>query len=352
MNHIEQVFDCSQLAELSIECNPFPADNVLSFVAKLNTVYAKYPRMRYSFGIQSFDNGVLAQAGRPYTFPGMVDFLRSLQPLKQEHNIFNLDFIAFGKFNQTKKGHSQLWTPSALQFFSSLANAQFADSFSLYTLELFEHQKWKIAEKAVLRQQGCLGTEEEVDAEFQLLKALLLDAGYVRYEISNFSLISRSSIHNRVYREMENYLGLGLYASSFLRGDSVYFSPWKEKMQPLFPSLETNETYTGVRFTNTPYLPKYLTGERISAETVQWLSPMDMLIETFFLAIRTDRGIEDSTPFIPVLVADYEQKLHAYAQEGYLTFKSISPTSKNGFRLTDKGMDCANALITELLAQV
>jgi oxygen-independent coproporphyrinogen-3 oxidase len=208
ISHIQQVFDCENVAELSFEANPFPQEEILQFVHTLNTKYAKRSRVRYSFGIQSFDNAVLTKAGRPYSFPGMVEFLRALQPLKQENNVFNFDFIAFGKFNQTKKGNSQLWTPSALSFFSDFVNAQFADSFSLYTLEFSEHQRWKQTEKADLRKQGCFGTEEEIYEEFDVLKNVLLDGGYARYEISNFSLISKSSIHNRVYREMEEYLGL------------------------------------------------------------------------------------------------------------------------------------------------
>ena len=42
----------------------------------------------------------------------------------------------------------------------------------------------------------------------QLLEKILEEAGYSRYEISNFSKVAKSSIHNRVYREMEDYLGL------------------------------------------------------------------------------------------------------------------------------------------------
>jgi len=54
--------------------------------------------------------------------------------------------MAFGVFNQTKKGELQLWTPSALEFFQDFVNSGFADSFSLYMLELFEHQKRKKSE--------------------------------------------------------------------------------------------------------------------------------------------------------------------------------------------------------------
>jgi oxygen-independent coproporphyrinogen-3 oxidase len=319
ISHIEEVFDCENVGELSFEFNPFPAEQIFSLVKTLNATYHKWSRVRYSFGIQSLDNGVLASAGRHYTFPGMVEFLRALQPLKQDNNVFNFDFIAFGKFNQSKKGNSQLWTQSALSFFSDFVNSKFADSFSLYTLELFEHQRRKVAEKADLIQQGCFGTEDEIYEEFDRVKEILLEAGYARYEISNFSLISKSSIHNRVYWEMEEYLGLGLNASSFIDGK---------------------------RFTNTPYLPKYLAGETVNPESVQKLSKADYLIEKFFLALRTDRGVSDVSEFSSVLVAGYEEKLRLYAEEGFIRVRD------EGFVLTDRGMDCYNWIITELLREI
>jgi oxygen-independent coproporphyrinogen-3 oxidase len=214
IDHCGQVFNCEMVAELSVECNPYPQEEILSFVRLLNLWYKKRPRIRFSFGLQSFDNAVLAAVGRPCSFPGMVDFLRSLQPLKQENNVFNFDFIAFGAFNKTKKGEQQLRTPSAFSFFQDFVDSHFADSLSLYTLEFSEHQKRNRARKADLLVRGCFGTEEEISDEFDLLKSVVLEGGYSRYEISNFSLVAKSSIHNRVYWEMETYVGLGLGASS------------------------------------------------------------------------------------------------------------------------------------------
>ena len=72
-------------------------------INKLNKSSRKISRVRFSIGIQSFDGQVLKESGRQYNFPGIMDFLRELRPLKKDNNIFNLDFIAFGKFNVSKK---------------------------------------------------------------------------------------------------------------------------------------------------------------------------------------------------------------------------------------------------------
>lgn len=50
--------------------------------------------------------------------------------------------------------------------------------------------------------------DEAILHEFHRIKEIVMDAGYVRYEISNFCTRGTSSIHNGVYRQMEDYLGL------------------------------------------------------------------------------------------------------------------------------------------------
>lgn len=338
IDHVFQVFNCENLAELSIECNPFPETEILDFVRSLNQTYKKLPRLRFSFGIQSLDNGVLQQANRPYTFPGMVEFLRKLQPLKQDNNVFNFDFIAFGHFNQTKKGNTQLRTQPALSFFSDFVNAHFADSFSLYTLEFSEHQL-RNRKKAEFQERWAFGTEDEIYEEFDILKNILLDAGYLRYEISNFSLLSRSSIHNRVYREMEEYLGLGLGASSFLREKASTDSQYEKR----------------IRYQNTSYLPKYLKEEfspiiieemPVSFEQGRIQEGKDFLIEKFFLALRTERGVQDLSAYSSIVVPNYTEKIKL------METQDLVITNGEKLQLTDKGMDCYNRIVTELLQEI
>lgn len=142
IDHIAEVYDISGLSELSIEINPEPVDQMLDLIQTISNTYKHLPRVRFSIGIQSLDNEVLQDSGRKYNFQACMDFLRRLVPLKQDHNVFNFDFIAFGKFNTTRKGDRQLRNPSVLDFFQRFVESAFADSFSLYTLELFEGSEW------------------------------------------------------------------------------------------------------------------------------------------------------------------------------------------------------------------
>ncbi len=348
INHCEEIFDCENVGELSFECNPFPRDQVYEFVSDLQKSFKKYPRVRFSFWIQSLDNWVLENAGRPYTFPWMVDFLRWLRDLKLENSVYNFDFMAFGVFNQTKKWDLQLWTPSALEFFQDFVDSWFADSFSLYMLELFEHQKWKKNSdwnSSIIQQSGLFWNEDEIYEEFDILKNIIQDWWYKRYEISNFAAVGKSSIHNRVYREMEDYLWLWLSASSFINAKSPYFWAVLENLKKIDSSLRL-EWLNGIRRTNTPYFPKYIWNEKLSESAIQPMSQSDYLIESFFLSLRTDRWIDNILKFESVLVKDYPEKIKLYEENWFLKLR------ENGFVLTDEWMDCYNGIITELLSEI
>ena len=344
IHHCEEVFDCENVGELSFECNPFPQDKIYEFVSDLQKSFKKYPRVRFSFWIQSLDNWVLENAWRPYTFPWTVDFLRWLRDLKFENTVFNFDFMAFWVFNKTKKWELQLWTESALEFFQNFVNSWLADSFSLYMLELFEHQKWKKPDwnSSVFQQSGLFWNENEIYEEFDILKNIIEEWWYKRYEISNFAAVGKSSIHNRVYREMEDYLWLWLSASSFINGKNQYFDAVKNKLL----WNKKIDDLCWIRWTNTPYFPKYIWNEKLVESEIRSLSEEDYLIESFFLWLRTDRWIDNLEKFESVLIKDYSEKIKLYEKNWFLRLR------ENWFVLTNEGMDCYNGIVTELLEEI
>jgi coproporphyrinogen III oxidase-like Fe-S oxidoreductase len=60
MDHIESLYNTEDTAELSIELNPYPEEEIIQFVKKRIKTYRKYPRVRISFGLQTFDNQILS----------------------------------------------------------------------------------------------------------------------------------------------------------------------------------------------------------------------------------------------------------------------------------------------------
>ena len=107
-----------------------------------------------------------------------------------------------------------------------------------------------------------------------------------------------------------------------------------------------SEWLNGIRWTNTPYFPKYIWNEKLPESSIQPMSQSDYLIESFFLSLRTDRWIDDISKFEPVLVKDYSEKIKLYEENGFLKSR------ENGFVLTDEWMDCYNGIITELLKEI
>jgi len=100
----------------------------------------------------------------------IATFLRQLQKLKQANNLINLDFIAFGLPQYPKKqGLAKYRHPTYIDFFEQLVNSSFVDSFSLYTLELFEGSlRYKY-----LQQQKIQISQEDILEEFEQIKAIL-----------------------------------------------------------------------------------------------------------------------------------------------------------------------------------
>ncbi|AKH33175.1 Oxygen-independent coproporphyrinogen-III oxidase 1 [candidate division SR1 bacterium Aalborg_AAW-1] len=372
IDHIGQVWKLDYLEELSIEINPDPVDDMLELIQTISKHYKNFPRVRFSIGIQSFDNEVLEESGRQYNFQACVDFLRKLTKVRMDHNIFNFDFIAFGKFNTTRKGDIQLRDPAKLDFFQNFVESEFADSFSLYTLELFEGSAWfnqQIAnhnyEKAGFGLKKY-GTDDDVYAEFELLKNIILDAGYQRYEISNYSRSGANSIHNRVYRAMDERLGLGTGATSHLK---------QENLARIIPDLLLTTQHGALHsghISIVPDLKRFTAGTRIDEKKTELLSETDFLKEKFLMGMRTMDGViideqarkeiyqayllqssqteilqtfteHHLAPMTTLLVDNREEKIELYEEQGLCECNGVS------LKLTDTGMDVYNSIITELM---
>ncbi len=346
---IIQNFDTENIGELSIEMNSYPKDEVLKIVSAINQKYKSFSRVRFSFGIQSFDNKVLSMSSRDITFPGLVDLFRELQPIKRSNNIFNLDFIAFWKFNESKKGNLQLRNTNVLEFYQNLANTKFVDSYSIYTLELFpgslryyknnwklKIDSWKLNQIVNYQSSIINSTDDDIYEEFSMLKDIILDAWYKRYELSNFSLLWKSSIHNRVYREMWDYIWIWTSAASFVQ------NPNSDLKKYLWISKDS----IALRWTNTVKLAEYDKWNFVDIESIQNLTQKDLLIEEFFLWLRTDSWINDLSKYSTVLVKNIDTKIDSYIKQWFIQQK------EKWIQLTDSGMDIYNDIVTELLEEI
>ncbi len=334
IEYLWEKFNLECLSELSIELNPYPTEKVLNFVKIIWKKYSKFSRLRFSFWIQTFDSNILKESWRMYSFPTIVEFLRELRKIKQMNFVYNFDYISFWYFNKTKKWNKILWDNVRMDFFYKFVNSYVADSFSLYLLELQTWSEWT--------KDNCniCWSDDYIYDEFLQLKSIITNANYHRYEISNYSLISKESIHNMVYRNMENYIWIWQSASSFLNLNTS-ISEYLD-IKNLF-NIEKKLKW--IRWTNNKIFKKYVDWNFIWKD-VQYLYANDFLIEEFFLKLRTSKWIDNIKKYLDILEDDVFNIFKKLQDDWFILFEW------NLLKFSDKWMDLYNNIITEIMKKI
>lgn len=158
------------------------------------------------------------------------------------------------------------------------------------------------------------------DAAIEMQRAAvdrLAQAGYERYEISNYARNGRVCRHNVVYWERGEYLGIGCAAHSLVQGE---------------------------RFENPRELEEYLAGMR-RIDPVR-LSREDEMEETLMLSTRMVRGM-DLAAYRREFGVDFEKS----REKAMIRMEKLGLAERrDGFlRLTRKGLEVQNAVVVELL---
>ncbi|WP_455072781.1 radical SAM family heme chaperone HemW [Paenibacillus caseinilyticus] len=183
--------------EFSMEANPGTTD-----LEKLQAMRAGGVN-RISFGVQSFDNGLLEGIGRIHNTD---DVYRSLENARKA-GFTNLSIdLMFGLPGQT---------PEIMQDTLTKALQLDLPHYSIYSLKVEENTLFH-----TLYQRGELKLPEE-EAELEMFLGLmerLKSEGYGQYEISNFARPGYESRHNAMYWRNQSYYGLGAGAHGYVHG--------------------------------------------------------------------------------------------------------------------------------------
>lgn len=194
---LKEKFNVAENAEITMEANPATLS-----AAKLSG-YRKAGINRLSIGAQSFDDRVLEGLGRVHRARDISETVAMARQAGFDN--INLDLM-FAVPNQTMDS----WKESLEKIIHIKP-----EHISFYSLEIAENTpfgRWleegKLTETPVAedRQMYSLGIE------------MLEAAGYKHYEISNMALLGRECRHNLKYWQMDDYLGLGPSAHSFMEG--------------------------------------------------------------------------------------------------------------------------------------
>ena len=76
------------------------------------------------------------------------------------------------------------------------------------------------------------------------------------------------------------------------------------------------------------------------------MTDKDLLIEEFFLGLRTDNWIKNIQKYKSILVPNYTEKIKSYSDQWFVEIL------ENWIRFTDQWMDIYNDIITELLNEI
>ncbi len=306
---IRDVWPITNDSEITMEANPntLTADNL--------HMYRKAGVNRISIGIQSFDDNILAAIGRLHDAKSAKNAIY----LAKEAGFNNISLdLMFGLPGQTLPQWKE-----TLQTAVSLS----PNHLSLYTLQIEEgtalYNDYK-SEKLPL-------VNVEVDrACYHYAIEFLKHHGYEQYEISNFAKVGYECKHNIKYWSFEEFLGIGLNASSYINKKR-----WRNLSElELWSSQIKNET-----------LP-------INTTTLRQDSLKDAIGIFLFTGLRKTQGISFEEfshcfgqDFFQIFNSNMDQ-LNRYRAQGLLDW---SDPKTGRLWITETGVDKSNEIMSEFV---
>ena len=194
----KSLFNLTADAEITIEANP----ETLT-IDKLREL-RKGGFNRISIGVQSFNDRFLKKLGRIHDSKKAYQGILSARDAGFEN--ISIDLM-FGIPDETLKDwEDDIETAIKLN----------PEHISTYNLTIEEGIQFKRE-----LSQGRLKLPDE-DRQVEMYDrgiGLLTGAGYEHYEISNFAKNGKKCVHNQIYWQNEEYLGIGAVAYSYINGE-------------------------------------------------------------------------------------------------------------------------------------
>jgi len=303
---LQECFVIEEQAEVSLECNPGTTDR--ERLKKYRAAGAN----RLSIGLQSTEDRLLRTLGRIHTYEQFLDTYHAAR--QAGFTNINIDLMSalpgqtLSDYEQTLKQVTAL-KPEHLSAYSLIIE----EGTPFYDMDLE------------------LPDEDTERAMYEHTEQILKEAGYHRYEISNYARVGYECRHNQVYWERGEYLGLGLGASSLMR----YPMDDSEKV-PFEKEVRTK---------NNSDLQTYLQGN-FSCEEELILTRREAMEEFFFLGLREMKGvslIEFAEEFGEDTIDWFDEAITQNIKDGLLVQEG------GRLRLTQKGIDVSNFVFERFL---
>lgn len=253
IDRIRSLFGTSQLAELTVECNP--DDITPGYITALRASGVN----RVSMGVQTFNDDLLRFLGRRHTARQAMDAVAICHNADIDNVSIDLMYGLPGQTPQIQQQDLQTATSLPVQHISS------------YCLSYEEGSPLD----SLRKQKRIIPADDDTCAAmYDRMCTHLRDAGFEHYEISNFCRPGFRSRHNSSYWDGTPYLGVGAGAHSY-NGQTRQCNP--------------ND------------LDAYMTGieQESPAFQIEHLTPTDLYNEKLMLSLRTAQGLNLSTLSIP-----------------------------------------------------
>ena len=285
-------FSFSENAEITLELNP--ENGSQEYIEELKQIGFN----RLSIGSQSFDDDLLKLIGRRHNSNQIIEAVKFAK--KSGFKNISLDLI-YGLPNQTTDNIKQ-----DLDRFLSL-NIQ---HISTYGLKIEGGSLW-----GTLPPDNVPDEDTQADM-YEMINKILVQAGFNRYEVSNFAKNGFESKHNLTYWNNEEYYGFGVSAHGYVNG---------------------------LRYSNYCTLEEYMAKPTIR-EYGRILNKKEMLEEEIFLGFRKTQGVNTQKileKFNVVFDQKYKKVLKKYSD--YII------KTNTGYAFNLKGTMLSNEILPEFL---
>lgn len=177
-----------------------------------------------------------------------------------------------------------------------------------------------------------LPAEEEDRQMYYLTKKLLREAGYERYEISNYAKPGFESKHNSSYWERIDYIGFGLGASSCLNNTRFHN---EEDLALYIEEGIRVQKENSVSFNG-----------RFAQKELQQLTLKEQMEECMFLGLRMMKGV-DLNQFEQQFEVQFDRVYGKIVKE--MVSDGLLFIKDHHLILTERGIDLSNYVMSEFL---
>lgn len=306
----QQALQSTSNIEITIEANPG------TLTEEKLRIYKKSGINRISMGLQSVNDKELKLLGRIHTFEQF------------EENYHLARECGFTNIN--------------IDLMSALPG-QTVDTWERTLKTVIELNPEHISAYSLIIEEGTpfyeryadgseLPAEDEDRQMYYLTKKLLREAGYERYEISNYAKPGFESKHNSSYWERIDYVGFGLGASSCINNTRYH----NEDDLALYI-----EEGTRIKNENSVSFE-----ERFERKELQQLTLKEQMEECMFLGLRMMKGV-DMNQFEQQFEVQFDKVYGKIVKE--MVSDGLLIIKDHHLILTERGIDLSNYVMSEFL---